>query len=74
MEKYRLQRRIVGPAYSPNSVKDLEPLLDAQLSKHMTIMHEKSNKTVDINLWCSKISLGESSPQPERGCKNKGTD
>jgi len=62
MEKYRLQRRIVGLAYSPNSVKDLELILDAQLTKHMRIMHENPNKCADINLWSSKISLGEFSP------------
>ena len=59
MEKYRLQRRLVGPAYSIDSIKDLEHNLDKILEKDIDIMHERSGQPTDIDIFFNYFTSGE---------------
>jgi len=59
MEKYRLQRRLVGPAYSVDSIKDLEPNLDKILEKNIDIMRERSGQPMDIDIFFNYFTSGE---------------
>ncbi|KUJ24373.1 cytochrome P450 [Mollisia scopiformis] len=43
VEKYRTQRRAVGPAYSEASMKDLEPQIDEVLEKDISIMRQRAD-------------------------------
>jgi hypothetical protein len=59
VEKYRTQRRAVGPAYSEAAMKDLEPLIDAILEKDIGIMRERSGQPVDLDLFFNMIGSGK---------------
>lgn len=59
MEKYRIQRRAIGPAYSAEAMKDLEANLDIVLGKNIKIMKSRAGETVDIDLFCNMFVLGE---------------
>jgi hypothetical protein len=61
INKYRVQRRLIGPIYSANSMKDFEDLVHTILKKDIQKMHEMPKKVSDIDMLCSKLSLGESS-------------
>lgn len=50
MEKYRIQRRAVGPAYSAEAMKDLEPSIDFIMEKNIEIMRKRAGKPIDIDL------------------------
>ncbi|KAE8451021.1 hypothetical protein EG329_004693 [Mollisiaceae sp. DMI_Dod_QoI] len=51
MEKYRTQRRAVGPAYAEAAMKDLEPQIDAILEKNVNNMRERAGQSVDLDLF-----------------------
>jgi len=44
MQKYRLQKKTVGPAYAPEFVKELEPLIDTILKRNVLTMMEMVEK------------------------------
>ncbi|KAH8810802.1 benzoate 4-monooxygenase cytochrome P450 [Xylogone sp. PMI_703] len=77
MDKYRLQRRLVGPIYSQSSMKDHEPQLDAVLSGIIEKMHQLSGKSFDIDTWCNMIAadcLSASTFSEPRGFVDSGVD
>lgn len=59
IEKYRAQRRAVGPAYSEAAMKDLEPLIDTILEKDIGIMRQRAGQPVDLDLFFNMISSGK---------------
>ncbi|KAH8748691.1 cytochrome P450 [Hyaloscypha sp. PMI_1271] len=56
MEKYRIQRRVVGPAYTADAMKDLEPNLDQILKKDIGIMKERAGQVVDLDLFLNLLT------------------
>ena len=58
MEKYRLQRRLMGPTYSSGQVKDYEAALDKAVSDDVAIMHEIAGKPESVDLWFNYFALG----------------
>ena len=59
LEKYRLQRRLIGPVYTPDSVKDLEEPLDAILTKNVNLMKARASQSVDMDLFFNKFLAGK---------------
>ncbi|TAQ84790.1 hypothetical protein B7494_g6894 [Chlorociboria aeruginascens] len=57
MEKYRFQRRLLGPIYSATSMKDFEPLVNDVLTKNVNKMRQLQGKIVDIDTWCIMFVL-----------------
>ncbi|EPE24579.1 Cytochrome P450 [Glarea lozoyensis ATCC 20868] len=49
MEKYRLQRRNLGPAYTVDAVKDYEENLDSILEQNINTMREQSGTAYDLD-------------------------
>ncbi len=58
MEKYRTQRRAVGPAYAEAAMKDLEPQIDAILEKNVNNMRERAGQSVDLDLFFNMFASG----------------
>jgi hypothetical protein len=58
LEKYRTQRRAIGPAYSAESMKDLEPKIDFIFEKNFKFMRERAGKPIDIDIFCNMLVLG----------------
>lgn len=61
MEKYRIQRRATGPAYTENSMKDIEGNLDIILEKNINIMKRREGQSADIDIFFNFFALGKSS-------------
>lgn len=59
MEKYRLQRRLVGPSYSSSQVKDYEAALDKSVKDDVAIMREIAGKSESVDLWFNYFALGK---------------
>lgn len=59
MEKYRAQRRAVGPAYTAEAVKEYEENIDGILEKNIGIMHERAGQSVDIDLFLNMFASGQ---------------
>jgi hypothetical protein len=59
MDKYRLQRRLVGPTYASSSAKDYEMALDKTIIEDIGIMHEIAGKPEDVDLWFNYFALGK---------------
>ncbi|KAH7319357.1 benzoate 4-monooxygenase cytochrome P450 [Rhexocercosporidium sp. MPI-PUGE-AT-0058] len=51
MEKYRAQRRAVGPAYSENYMRDIEKNLDSIIAKNIGIMRQRAGQSVDLDIF-----------------------
>lgn len=51
MDKYRLQRRLIGPMYSVSAMKDHESAIRRIVSENVAIMHSKAGESVDIDVW-----------------------
>ncbi|RDW84948.1 hypothetical protein BP6252_02538 [Coleophoma cylindrospora] len=49
MDKYRTQRRLIGPAYTADAMKDLEGNLNAILERNIAIMRERDGMNVDVD-------------------------
>jgi hypothetical protein len=58
MEKYRLQRRLVGPAYTADSMKDLEENMDQILANNVETMRKRAGQIVDVDLFFNKFASG----------------
>jgi hypothetical protein len=58
MEKYRLQRRLVGGAYTPGFIRELEGNLDDILEKNVAIMSQRAGMSVDIDTFFDFFASG----------------
>ena len=59
MEKYRIQRRATGPAYTADSMKDLEDNLDKILEKNIKFMRSRPNQPVDVDIFFNYFASGK---------------
>ena len=57
--KIRIQRRAVGPAYTAEAMRDLEPSFDFIMEKNLKLMKERSGEAVDIDIFCNMFILGK---------------
>ncbi|CAO2648458.1 Nn.00g077250.m01.CDS01 [Neocucurbitaria sp. VM-36] len=51
MEKYRFQRRLIGGAYTPGFVKEVEGHLDEILQKNVKIMARRAGMSVNVDSY-----------------------
>lgn len=61
MEKYKIQRRLIGGAYSASFMKDVEYNLDKILERNITSMAHRSGLSVNIDLFFDYFASGTSS-------------
>lgn len=59
MEKYRIQRRATGPAYTENSMKDVEGSLNTILEKNIKIMRGREGQSTNVDIFFNFFALGE---------------
>lgn len=59
IEKYRLQRRLIGPIYSSDGMKDIEPNIDKVLEKNVKIMHNRVGEGVDADIFFNYFASGK---------------
>jgi hypothetical protein len=59
MEKYRVQRRVTGPAYTENSMKDVEGTMNTILEKNINIMREREGQSTNVDIFFNFFALGE---------------
>lgn len=58
IEKYRIQRRAVGPAYTEKSMYDVEDKIDTAIKKDIKIMHERAGQSVDLDIFFNMFASG----------------
>ncbi len=51
MDKYHLQRRLIGPTYSAQQVKEYEGLLDKAVQGNVSIMREIEGSPKNVDIW-----------------------
>lgn len=61
MEKYRRQRRLIGPAYTAEYMKNIEDKLDEALTTDVAVMHERAGEVVDVDLFFNRLASGNTS-------------
>ena len=66
MDKYRIQRRFIGPIYSAASMKDHERAWDEIINHNVSIMKERAGISVSIDIWMNMFALGKA-PNPTSG-------
>ena len=49
----------MGPAYTAEAMRDLEPSVDFMVEKNLKIMKERSGEAVDIDIFRNMFILGE---------------
>ena len=59
MEKYRVQRRVTGPAYTENSMKDVEGTMNTILEKNINIMREREGQSTNVDIFFNFFALGK---------------
>ena len=59
LEKVRIQRRAVGPAYTAEAMRDLEQNIDFIMEKNLKLMRERSGEAVNIDIFCNMFILGK---------------
>ena len=64
MEKYRIQRRATGPAYTENFMKDVKRNLDIILEKNINIMKQREGQGTNVDIFFNFFALGEPSLNP----------
>ncbi|KAF2804695.1 cytochrome P450, partial [Mytilinidion resinicola] len=57
MKKYHAQRRLIGPAFTTESVKRREFLLDKPMGKFVAKMKEGGGRPVDLVKWMNILAL-----------------
>ena len=67
MEKYRVQRRFIGPIYSAASMKDHEGALDEIIKHNMSIMKDRAGMPFSVDIWMNMLALGKAR-DPTSGC------
>jgi hypothetical protein len=60
MEKYRLQSRNLGPAYTVDAMKDYEDNLDSILEQNINTMREQSGTAYDLDKYLNFFTSGQS--------------
>ncbi|KAK6445713.1 hypothetical protein FP744_10001962 [Trichoderma asperellum] len=58
MDKYRLQRRLVGPAYTDNFMRQIEGNLDNILERNIAIMIQRAGRIEDIDHVANFLASG----------------
>ena len=58
MEKYRFQRRLIGGAYTPGFVKEVEGNLDKILEKNVKIMARRAGMSVNVDTYFDWFASG----------------
>lgn len=59
MDKYRLQRRLVGPAYTDNFMRQIEGNLDKILERNIDIMIQRAGRIEDIDHVANFLASGK---------------
>jgi len=59
LNKYRLQRKLIGPAYTSTVMKQIESEIDGIILAQIKVMKERANRAVDIELLFTKFISGE---------------
>jgi len=59
MQKYRLQRQLIGPAYTADSMKYLEDSLDEILEKDIQTTRERVCQSVDVDIFFNMFASGQ---------------
>lgn len=59
MEKYRRQRRAIGPAYTEHAMREYEPRIDEAVQKDIDIMHQRAGESVDIDVFLNLFASGQ---------------
>ena len=62
MERYRLQRRLVGPIYSANGIKKHEDHLTSTLSSFMARIKGFAGAPLELALWMNVWAIGKAGP------------
>ena len=62
VERYRAQRRLVGPIYAPTNVKKYEPLMAKKIEQFLTKMKKMQGQLLDLEEWTMVLALGRQSP------------
>lgn len=63
MEKYRIQRRVTGQAYTESAMKDVEGNIDTILEKNINIMRERTGQSTNVDVFFNFFALGECFPE-----------
>ncbi|KAH0594820.1 hypothetical protein MHUMG1_07655 [Metarhizium humberi] len=58
MDKYRLQRRLVGPAYTDNFMRQIEGNLDKILERNIEIMIQRAGRIEDVDHVANFLASG----------------
>lgn len=58
LNKYRLQRRLIGPAYTAGAIKQMETSMDDLIKSQIGIMTERAGMVVDIESLFHKFITG----------------
>jgi hypothetical protein len=59
MQKYRTQRRVIGPAYTEKAMKNYESDLNVILEEITnTIMLDRQNQSTDVDEFTNLFALG----------------
>ena len=58
MEKYRIQRRLTGQAYTEKAMKDVEGNLNAILEKDINIMRGRSGQSTNVDVFFNLFAMG----------------
>ena len=59
LEKYWIQRRLTGPAYSPDFMRELDDKLEKILEMNVNIMHQRVEQSVDIDHYFNYLASGK---------------
>jgi hypothetical protein len=57
MDKYRIERSAIGPAYSVEAMKDLKPNLNSIMEKNIEIMRKRRGEAINIDTFCNIFLL-----------------
>jgi len=58
LDKYRLHRRLLGPAYTPAAMSQMESNMDEIILAQIDIMKQRAGIIVDFELFFSKFISG----------------
>lgn len=57
MKRYRLQRRLIGPAYHPSNLKKYESAVDGVLKEAVAQLKSLAGAEVDLKRWMHIITV-----------------
>lgn len=70
MDKYKIQRRLIGGAYSATYMKDVEGNLDKILERNITSMAQRAGLSVNVDLFFDLFASGTPSAYISWGLLN----